>query len=226
MVESESPDTGPQHETHTGVSEQMTAKVWHNSAEVAEMTGHSVSQINRLCREGKVLKRNFKRVGPHKQYSIRLPEALEDMKNNVSVRHRALDATYTLETPEKAQKTPEPPSRILRGPDDAVKKYGFDKLSIAEAQEEQARQKAADLKIKNDKQSGKLVDAAEVEQIMAGLVLTSRGKLLALKGLLTAQLKEFIEDPDNFQMSVKTVGQTIDDALTALSVHSPEDTTT
>lgn len=175
----------------------MTAKAWFKSTEVSDMIGYSVSYIRDLIRKDKKIhKKNFKKKD--RQWLLRMPEAAFDMRANILLGRngpaveRAELTAYLSAFPDSpgrpAHKPPDKSKPIKRDKNDAVSALGFGALSLNDAKEEQARQKAAELKMKNDKQAGALVDKSVVERQAFEAARLTRDSILKIPSRIGAEL--------------------------------------
>lgn len=197
----------------------MSKKVWYKIAEFMELSGYSKRRVRDFISGGQIRKGNWKRGGNRQAYLIRVPEAIEDIRNQVVGRN-----------PEKRNpdlQNPAPPpvgvvmkkdalmdaARALsvplpekdRGPanPDAVMAAGFSAFTLTEAQAEQARQKATDLKMKNDERSGRLVDAAQVAEDAFNCARLTRDAVLGVPDRIAAELAS-ITDPHKLNDKLTT----------------------
>jgi hypothetical protein len=117
-----------------------------------------------------------------------MEEALQDLADTLIMENRNHGAEH-VELPEPSKTAPDPapaPHPSTRGA--AVEACGFGTFSLAQAQAESARQKAAGLKMKNDVEAGKLIDAKEAERQAFDAARLTRDAVLAVPDRLAAEL--------------------------------------
>ena len=200
---------------------KMSKKVWYKIAEFVDHSGYSKRRVREFISQGSIRKGNWKRAGNRRAYHIRVPEAMEDVRNSVAgrnpeLRNAALQnpppgtaATVAMEDPgvmaAAMALTPKKDRRPMN-PDaggDAVTAAGFHTMTLTEAQAEQARQKATDLKMKNDERAGRLVDAAQVAEDAFNCARLTRDAVLGVPDRIAAELAS-ITDPHKLNDKLTT----------------------
>ena len=209
----------------------MSKKVWYKILEFVDHSGYSKRRVRDFIKGGQIRKGNWKRAGNRRAYFIRVPEAMEDIRNTVAgrnpeKRNAALQNPAPVLDPSKrtakmmAKKSPETvdvmaaalaltvPEKDRRpvNPEaggDAVVAAGFHLMTLTEAQAEQARQKATDLKMKNDERAGRLVDAAQVAEDAFNCARLTRDAVLGVPDRIAAELAS-ITDPHKLNDKLTT----------------------
>lgn len=178
----------------------MSEKVWFDTSEVAEMTGFSAAYIRDLIRRYKKIdKENFRHSG--KKLLLKMPESAFNIRANVQLGRNGaaierpklteyLSAYPNAPTRQKLRESePKPTSPAVKPTgNDAVSLYGFGKLTLNGAKEEHARQKAAELKMKNDERAGKLVDKDDNERQSFEAARLTRDTILNIPDRISAEL--------------------------------------
>lgn len=209
----------------------MSKKVWYKIAEFITHSGYSKRRIREFIKQGHIRKGNWKRAGNRRAYHIRVPEAMEDIRNSVAGRNPET-RNPALQNPPPPTPPAEPPARWLSGGTvaiddmdvmaaaqalavapatplrppmggDAVTAAGFHTMTLTEAQAEQARQKATDLKMKNDERAGRLVDAAQVAEDAFNCARLTRDAVLGVPDRIAAELAS-ITDPHKLNDKLTT----------------------
>ena len=195
----------------------MSKKVWYKILEFVDHSGYSKRRVRDFIKGGQIRAGNWKRAGNRRAYFIRVPEAMEDIRNmvagrNPEKRNAALQnpaptsagpvdlmaAALALTVPEKDRRPMNPEAG-----GDAVVAAGFHLMTLTEAQAEQARQKATDLKMKNDERAGRLVDAAQVAEDAFNCARLTRDAVLGVPDRISAELAS-ITDPHKLNDKLTT----------------------
>lgn len=187
----------------------MSKKVWYKIAEFMELTGYSKRRVREYISDGNIRRGNWKRGGPRRAYLIRVPEAMEDIRNTVAGRNpEKRNPALSNPAPTLAEvKNPGASVEAMAAalavpvattstsaPQDPVAAMGFSAYTLTEAQAETARQKAAEIKMKNDERAGSLVDAAQVAEDAFNCARLTRDAVLGVPDRIAAELAS-ITDP-------------------------------
>lgn len=200
----------------------MSKKVWYKINEFVGHSGYSKRRVRDFISGGQIRAGNWKRAGNRRAYFIRVPEAMEDIRNQVAGRNPekrnpalqnpaptsagpvaiedpdVMAAALALTLPEKDRRPTNPEAG-----GDAVTAAGFHTMTLTEAQAEQARQKATDLKMKNDERAGRLVDAAQVAEDAFNCARLTRDAVLGVPDRIAAELAS-ITDPHKLNDKLTT----------------------
>jgi phage terminase Nu1 subunit (DNA packaging protein) len=145
--------------------------------EYAKHIGVSQPRIAQLKKTG-ALKKAFKKIGGRQLIDIQKADKL--MKENLNI--VAQDA-YRRTKDKKAK-----PIKKQTVKQEKIQAADFSKLTINEAQQEQARYKAALLKLKYEQKSKLLVSAEQVEKDFFTIARTTRDAILSVPDRLAAEL--------------------------------------
>lgn len=170
----------------------MSYKIWHTIKEVMKLTGYSDTRIREFIKEGKIARGNWRKTGPRNAYQIRIPEAQNDISNNVQLRHAMPGSPGKTSAPVHIVVPTSP--EVRKSADGAVTDCGFGALTLSQAQEENARQKAAKIKMENDKLAGRLVEKKDVESQAFNCARLARDAILNVPERIGAELAS-ITDP-------------------------------
>jgi hypothetical protein len=169
---------------------------WFSVPEFAKAVGYSTQRVYQYIKDGKIQDKHLDNRGKgHAKRRIKMAEALQDLADTLIMENRNHGAEHA-ELPEARKTVTDPaaethPHPSTRGA--AVEACGFGKFTLTEAQAESARQKAAQLKMKNDVEAGKLIDAKEAERQAFDAARLTRDAVLAVPDRLAAELASITE---------------------------------
>lgn len=172
----------------------MSEKLWFTRKEFARLTGFSRARLSQLIKAGKIRPENLDMRGKgNSKRRIKMTAALQDIADSLMIQNRAGNMEHVkLPPPNKTKGVKPPPekgdktARVSSGT--AVVECGFSSLTLAGAQEETARQKAAELKMKNDTAMGKLIDADEAKKQAFDCARLTRDAILSVPDRMAAEL--------------------------------------
>lgn len=167
----------------------MSEKLWFTRKEFCKRTGFSLQRLSQLIKAGKVKPNHIDNRGPGREKGrVKMVDALQDIADSLITQNRTGKNHASLPEPNKT--TTGGPGRALHPSANgaAVVACGFNTLSLAGAQEEQARQKAAELKMKNDKAMGQLIDVEEAKKQAFDCARITRDTILSVPDRMAAEL--------------------------------------
>ncbi|MBI9092918.1 MAG: hypothetical protein JEZ12_27190 [Desulfobacterium sp.] len=192
----------------------MSKKDWVSIPEFAKRIGKTPQYIRKLVKSGKIEKSATRPRG--KRVEIDINQAVEQLENNTSYVNKKQPVKQigneTKKTKPKRKKEPTPEEQ-----QETIEAAGLKMLNLTEAQTLKANYDAALKKLEYEAKRRDLLPAGEVEKQVSDMVITARGKILAIKGLLAPLLKEFIEDPENFGLVMDNVETALRDTLTEMA---------
>ena len=169
--------------------------VYMTQTEYAKHRGISQPRVSKMIRDGK-LKGCLKAISGKKRIDRDLADAALEER---------LDRVYN------KPKTPEPTKSEKAK---VIAESGIDeRQELAESQRQEALYKAALKKLEYETKKRDLLPADEVKKMLADLILSIRGDVLAIEGDLAPLLKEFISNPENFGIIKGRIGSRLRDAL-------------
>ena len=195
----------------------MQEKLWFTRKEFCEKTGFSKARLSQLIKAGKIKKEHIDNRGPGREKGrVKMVDALQDIADSLMVgnrtgqNHAELPPPNMTTAPLELGKLP-PTARVSKGA--AVAACGFSTLSLAGAQEETARQKAAELKMKNDTAMGKLIDADEAEKQAFDCARLTRDAILSVPDRMAAELASITDVHEINDRLTRELTQALEDLV-------------
>jgi len=191
----------------------VTEGTYISIIDFAKQLGMTPEYIRRLVAKGKIEKSSTIQKGARK--FIDPVAARADLDRNLSHINKRRPGTNAPAAPAKKTRKRRSDAEKLEelSEVDAVAAAGFEGISLQAAQTIHERYKAALKKLEYEKKEGELLPADEVRKVWSDCIISARSKILSIKGEIGPLLKEFIEDPANFNAVMVAVEQITFDAL-------------
>ncbi|MCP5006938.1 MAG: hypothetical protein GY941_23770 [Planctomycetes bacterium] len=191
-------------------------KLWFTRKEFCEKNGLSKQRLYKIIKAGHIQKKHMDKrgTGRHK-LRIKMKEALQDISNNLIRKNRSVKDRMVLPPHEKNVRDNQEVYKDDSGA--AVSVCGFSRLTSAEARLEHDRQKAAKLKMENDKVLGELISLGEVTKQAFDSARLTRDAILSVPDRMAAELASITDVHEINDRLTRELTQALEDLAEALT---------